>query len=231
MEWSLPSGISSIQLPSRSRWNPFSHSYDVLDNFKETKTKACMRLLPLTESLCESLKAHKQAQLARYEKTNSYRKPHEGYITQDDSSPVISDNSGTRILPGGLSRWWTEDRAKFGAEGWCLHELRHAYLTMLALSSVHPKVMQELAGHYSSQITWTSTPTSTWTPSFKPPRLMQKCSKPRTITAGTNRGRFVPHSYQPAPPSTPVEKRTHLNCGNKKQNELNTSSIYRAGIK
>ncbi len=43
--------------------------------------------------------------------------------------------------------------AKYGLEGWCLHELRHTYLTMLALSGVHPKVMQELAGHYSSQIT------------------------------------------------------------------------------
>ena len=57
------------------------------------------------------------------------------------------------MLPSSLSRWWTEDRVKYGLEGWCLHELRHTYLTMLALSGVHPKVMQELAGHYSSQIT------------------------------------------------------------------------------
>ncbi|MBQ6586495.1 MAG: tyrosine-type recombinase/integrase [Coriobacteriales bacterium] len=31
--------------------------------------------------------------------------------------------------------------------------LRHTYLTLLALSGVHPKVMQELAGHHSSKIT------------------------------------------------------------------------------
>ena len=30
---------------------------------------------------------------------------------------------------------------------------RHTYLTLLALNGVHPEVMQELAGHYSSQIT------------------------------------------------------------------------------
>ena len=61
-------------------------------------------------------------------------------------------NCGTRILPTSLSCWWTEDRAKYGLDGWCLHEFRHTYLTLLAIQGVHPKVMQEFAGHYSSQI-------------------------------------------------------------------------------
>ena len=130
-----------------------SHSYDTLGNLKETKTKAGMRLLPLPENVAEALKEHKKAQKERYDRTNQWRKPHEGYIEQTDKSPVISDNTGSRVLPSSLSRWWTEDRVKYGLEGWCLHELRHTYLTMLALSGVHPKVMQELAGHYSSQIT------------------------------------------------------------------------------
>lgn len=130
-----------------------SHSYDTLGNLKGTKTKAGMRLLPLPESVAKALQTHKAAQKARYDKTNSYRKPCEGYIKQGDDTPVISDKYGTRVLPSSLSRWWTEDRVKYGLEGWCLHELRHTYLTMLALSGVHPKVMQELAGHYSSQIT------------------------------------------------------------------------------
>lgn len=130
-----------------------SHSYDTLGNLKETKTKAGMRLLPLPENVAEALKEHKKAQKERYDRTNQWRKPHEGYIEQTDESPVISDNTGSRVLPSSLSRWWTEDRVKYGLEGWCLHELRHTYLTMLALSGVHPKVMQELAGHYSSQIT------------------------------------------------------------------------------
>ncbi len=130
-----------------------SHSYDTLGNLKETKTKAGMRLLPLPENVAEALREHKRAQKERYDRTNQWRKPHEGYIEQTDESPVISDNTGSRVLPSSLSRWWTEDRVKYGLEGWCLHELRHTYLTMLALSGVHPKVMQELAGHYSSQIT------------------------------------------------------------------------------
>jgi len=130
-----------------------SHSYDHLGNLKETKTKAGMRLLPMSENTKQALLEHKRAQLARFEKTNSYRKPHEGYIEQSDATPVIAGIGGERILPTTLSRWWTEDRVKFGLEGWCLHELRHTYLTLLALNGVHPKVMQELAGHYSSQIT------------------------------------------------------------------------------
>lgn len=130
-----------------------SHSYDTLGNLKGTKTKAGMRLLPLPENVAEALREHKKAQKERYDRTNQWRKPEEGYIEQTDESPVISDISGGRVLPSNLSRWWTEDRAKYGLEGWCLHELRHTYLTMLALSGVHPKVMQELAGHYSSQIT------------------------------------------------------------------------------
>lgn len=130
-----------------------SHSYDTLGNLKGTKTKAGMRLLPLPENVAEALREHKKAQKERYDRTNQWRKPEEGYIEQTDESPVISDISGGRVLPSNLSRWWTEDRVKYGLEGWCLHELRHTYLTMLALSGVHPKVMQELAGHYSSQIT------------------------------------------------------------------------------
>ena len=52
-----------------------------------------------------------------------------------------------------LSTWWTNDCARFGLEDFTLHELRHTYLVLLAMNSVHPKVMQELAGHYSPQIT------------------------------------------------------------------------------
>ena len=130
-----------------------SHSYDTMGNLKETKTKAGMRLLPLPENVADALREHKKAQKERYDRTNQWRKPEEGYIEQTDESPVISDISGGRVLPSNLSRWWTEDRVKYGLEGWCLHELRHTYLTMLAMSGVHPKVMQELAGHYSSQIT------------------------------------------------------------------------------
>ena len=130
-----------------------SHSYDNFGNLKETKTKAGMRLLPLSDATREALLTHKAAQKAQFDRTNSFRHPWEGYIEIDGDFPVIAGKYGNRVKPSSLSRWWTEDRAKYGLEGWCLHELRHTYLTLLALNGVHPKVMQELAGHYSSQIT------------------------------------------------------------------------------
>ena len=40
-----------------------------------------------------------------------------------------------------------------GLDGWAFHELRHFYLSMLALRGAHPKVIQELAGYASSEIT------------------------------------------------------------------------------
>jgi integrase len=130
-----------------------SHSYDELGNLKGTKTKAGMRLLPMPESIARSLMRHKEAQLARFEKTNSSRKKGERKIRQADNAPVIADIKGDRVMPGNLSHWWNRSRGGFGLEGWSLHELRHSYLSLLAFNGVHPKVMQALAGHSSSKIT------------------------------------------------------------------------------
>ena len=130
-----------------------SHSYDELGNLKGTKTKAGMRLLPIPESIAQSLMRHKEAQLARFEKTNSSRKKDERKIRQADNTPVIADMKGDRVMPGNLSHWWNRSRGGFGLEGWSLHELRHSYLSLLAFNGVHPKVMQALAGHSSSKIT------------------------------------------------------------------------------
>lgn len=130
-----------------------SHSYDNLGNLKGTKIKAGMRLLPLSPVTKDALLKMKEAQAAQFAKTNSFRKPEEGYLEQTEDGPVIAGHYGERVQSGTMSRWWSVDRKEFGLEGYTLHELRHTYLTMLAMGGVHPKVMQELASHYSSQIT------------------------------------------------------------------------------
>lgn len=130
-----------------------SRSLDGLGNLKETKTKAGMRLLPLPEVTRDALLRQKAAQAAQFARTNQWRKPEEGYLKQTEDTPVVATHYGERVTPGSLSRWWSLDRDRFGLNGWSFHELRHSYLTLLALNGVHPKVMQELAGHYSSQIT------------------------------------------------------------------------------
>ncbi len=146
-------GLSWRDIDWDRRIADISHSYDTLGNLKGTKTKAGTRLLPLSDFTYDALKKAKAAQKAQFDKTNSYRKPEEGYLVQDEDTPVIAGHYGNRISPAALSRWWTQDRGSFGLDGFTLHELRHTYLTLLAVEGVHPKVMQELAGHYSSQIT------------------------------------------------------------------------------
>ncbi len=66
---------------------------------------------------------------------------------------MVTTKYSERIKLSSLSRWWSTERGSYGPERYSLHELRHAYLTPLAEEGVHPKVMQELAGHYSSQVT------------------------------------------------------------------------------
>ncbi len=116
------------------------HSLDCTGNLKETKTRAGRRALPLGDDNAAALATHCQAQLDRG-------------LPAAPSSPVIVTNDGTRVVPDLLGRWWNRDRAGLGAEGYTLHELRHSYLTQLARAGVHPKVMQELAGHANPQIT------------------------------------------------------------------------------
>ena len=77
----------------------------------------------------------------------------EWHLEQTDKTPVITTKYSERIKPSSLSRWWSLERGNYGLDDFSLHELRHTYLTLLAEKGVHPKVMQELAGHYSSQIT------------------------------------------------------------------------------
>lgn len=146
-------GLSWNDIDFERRQVSITHSYDVLGNLKGTKTKAGTRLLPLADVTYDALVAQKQAQADHFASINRFRKPHEGYVEQTGETAVIATHYGKRVYPNSLSKWWTEERGKYGLEGWGLHELRHSYLTMLAMSGVHPKVMQELAGHYSSQIT------------------------------------------------------------------------------
>lgn len=116
------------------------HSYDVYGNLKSPKTEAGARMLPLSSEVADALRRHREAQEARG-------------VEISPESPVVLDGDGKRLKPDTMGYRWSRDRAALGLEGWKLHELRHSYLTMLAVAGVHPKVMQELAGHSSCAIT------------------------------------------------------------------------------
>ena len=128
------------------------HSYDELGNLKGTKTKAGTRLLLLPDITAKGLQAE------YFERINESRRKKgktgsEWHLEQTDETSVVATKYSERIKPSSLSRWWPLERGNCGLDDSSLRELRHTYLTLLAEEGVHPKVMQELAGHYSSQIT------------------------------------------------------------------------------
>ena len=133
-------GLSWGDVDLDERTVTVAHSFDRAGNLKSPKTGAGRRTLPLTEENAAAFAAHWSAQVERG-------------IRVRDKDPVVVTESGTRVAPDLLSKWWARDRKALGAEKFTIHELRHSYLTALARAGVHPKVMQELAGHANSQIT------------------------------------------------------------------------------
>ncbi|MEG0324673.1 MAG: site-specific integrase, partial [Raoultibacter sp.] len=133
-----------------------SGSIDETGAVKSPKTKAGIRRLPMPEIAFDALRVRKAAQKADFEQTRSAisivgSTPLEP--CQKPTTPIASNLIGGFILPHSLSTWWRRHRGDFGMDEWTIHELRHSYLSALAVAGVHPKVMQELAGHASSSTT------------------------------------------------------------------------------
>lgn len=110
---------------------------------KSPKSRAGIRNLPMPELMEDALRTRKMAQRAAMPEC----------LNQTDDTPIVSDELGRRLLPHSLTTWWRRNRAAYGQPNLTIHELRHTYLSMMAMADVHPKVMQELAGHASSQTT------------------------------------------------------------------------------
>lgn len=127
------------------------HSYDHFGNLKEPKTHAGLRSLPLSDMLCRAFATHREAQRRNFEGVPS--RDGKRTFRQGEDTPVVVNKWGERMNTDHLAAHWRRDRGSLGAEGYCLHELRHSYLSMLAFEGVHPKVMQELAGHADPRIT------------------------------------------------------------------------------
>lgn len=147
-------GLSWSDVDFEKRTVNVFHSCDIFGDLKETKTKAGMRVLPLPDKTAEALKVQKVAQRRRFERANA-RPDRKGKprLVQGPETPVIVSHYFTRVSPTALGQWWDGDRGHFGLSDYTFHELRHTYLTLLAERGVHPKVMQQLAGHASFQIT------------------------------------------------------------------------------
>ena len=131
------------------------HSYDDFDNLKPPKTEAGLRILPLPDFTRDALLKRKAAQIAMVDgETKGYTvKRDDGTLDLLPTVPVAAGDLTERIHPQKLSSWWFERRASYGADGICLHQLRHTFLSLAAEQGVHPSVMQKLAGHSNPNIT------------------------------------------------------------------------------
>ncbi len=70
----------------------------------------------------------------------------------DDDEQVIA-RCGLPTSGASIGTWWIDHRDGFGMEGVRVHDLRHAYLTLLQESGVPVAVAQNLAGHATSDMT------------------------------------------------------------------------------
>lgn len=134
------------------------HSFDKYKELKSTKTKAGLRVLPLPDVTYDGLLKWKEAQELKFASINKsrwydQRMKNPVFLQQTEETPIMTNHHGERLSPDTLGYWWMRDRGRYGLEKFTLHQLRHTYLSLLAESGVHPKVMQELAGHASAQIT------------------------------------------------------------------------------
>lgn len=70
----------------------------------------------------------------------------------EDDEQVIA-RCGLPTSGASIGTWWIDHRNGFGMEGVRVHDLRHAYLTVLQESGTPLAVAQALAGHETSEMT------------------------------------------------------------------------------
>jgi len=102
-------------------------------SIKDTKTRAGRRAVPLPDAAISTLRAWRKC--------------------RPDAEWVVCDSHGDALKPNAVTHWWARHRAEYGCDGVTLHELRHSYITSLARAGVHPRIMQDLAGHSSPRAT------------------------------------------------------------------------------
>ena len=130
------------------------HSFDRFRNLKEPKTVAGARILPMSAFTAEALRKRQAAQLALYGAgPNEFVTSTPEGAVMNPGTAVVTGEYEQRANPDSLSGWWRKNRARLGATGVTLHELRHSFLSIAAQQGVHPSVMQKLAGHNDPSIT------------------------------------------------------------------------------
>jgi integrase len=109
-----------------------------------TKTKTDKdRTIALSSSVIAALKAWRPQQVAERLAAKSW----------SDNDLILAGTKGELMHP---STWWRYHRdlcERAGVKRIALHSLRHTFATIALERNIHPKIVQEMLGHASIQIT------------------------------------------------------------------------------
>ncbi|AUW94949.1 hypothetical protein BXT84_14115 [Sulfobacillus thermotolerans] len=109
-----------------------------------TKTASSQRFVALPTTFVAKLKAHRRTQLQM-----RLKNPSDAW--QNDF--VFATQNGTPISPNNLRRTFRRVLKKCGLPPYHVHDLRHTYATLLYDTTKNIKLVSEMLGHTSTQIT------------------------------------------------------------------------------
>lgn len=107
-----------------------------------TKTNQ-VRVIPLDAALVARLKWHKARQNERYLRSEAWRQ----------QGVVFDGGDGHFLYQGPWQRWHQRMCARLGVPAIRAHDLRHTAITLMVEAGIHPKVIADIAGHASIDIT------------------------------------------------------------------------------
>lgn len=111
--------------------------------YQSPKTRNSNRLVPFGDTLKSILLDHKRRQELLIKSAKGYR----------DQNLVFARETGNPYYPDSMRKILHRILAKAGLENVRVHDLRHTCATLLMLSGVHPKIVQEMLGHSNINVT------------------------------------------------------------------------------
>ncbi len=112
---------------------------------QQPKTKKSLRSIPIPAEVVSELK--------RWQKLRKEEMMRIGRPSKELTGFVFARMDGKMIEPGSLSKHFLDLMRENGLEGIHFHTMRHSYASLLLKAGEHPKVVQELLGHSSIQVT------------------------------------------------------------------------------
>ena len=112
--------------------------------FRQPKSTRSKRLVALSPSTVRVLADHKTRQ--------EELKLLQGLVPRSEDL-VFSHDDGTPLLPDSITHAWMKMARHAGLHGIRLHDARHTHASLMLKQGVHPKIVQEILGHSSIQVT------------------------------------------------------------------------------